>query len=200
MTTAVANPVLVDHFVSRSQLSNLALVASGAAMVGLSAQITIPLWPVPITAQTLAVMLVGATLGANRAAASLATYLLLGCLGMPWFAGFSGGPATVMSPSFGFIVGFIPAAYLTGWLASRCWDRTAWRSLATFGLASVVPFLFGIPYLWFVLHLGGVNLSLSETLQAGLWPFIPGGIVKWFLGAMILTGTWKILGRRDSVL
>lgn len=196
MSITTTNPVLADKLLSRTQISDLALVGAGAAVVGALAQVSIPLWPVPITGQTLAVMLVGAVLGARRGAASLLTYMVFGIIGLPWFAGFTGGLGSLLSPSFGFIIGFIPAAYLTGWLAERSWDRTAWGSIATFGLASLVPFLIGIPYMWAALHLSGVTLTLSETLQAGLWPFVPGGIVKWLLGAAILTGTWKLLGRR----
>ncbi|MDU0969588.1 MAG: biotin transporter BioY [Actinomycetaceae bacterium] len=155
---------------------------------------SIPLWPVPITGQTLAVMLVGAILGSRRGAAALTTYMVFGLAGLPWFAGFSGGPAMVMSPSFGYIIGFIPAAWLIGYLSERQWDRHALLSLAAFGLASIIPFLTGIPYMWVILHMGGKTLTLVQTLNAGFTPFIVGGVIKWVLGSLILLGFWRFSG------
>lgn len=194
MSSAVLSPVLADRLVKRNTaVTDAALVLAGAAVVGLLAQVSIPLWPVPITGQTLGVLLVGAALGARRGAASLLSYMLLGLVGMPWFAQFTGGLAAVAKPSFGYIIGFIPAAYLIGYLSERRWDRSWWKAVAGFGLASLIPFVFGVPYLWAVLALAGKNIGFAGAMAAGFTPFIIGGIVKWLLGAMLLPGAWKAL-------
>ncbi|MCF2711414.1 biotin transporter BioY [Schaalia hyovaginalis] len=200
MSTAsplAAPGVLADRLLSRADLaSDALLVLSSAAAVGLLAQVSIPVHPVPITGQTLGVMLVGAILGARRGAAALALYAALGVAGLPWFAGFGGGPAYLLQPSFGFILGFIPAAWVVGRLSERRWDRRPLASLGAFGLASAIPFLVGVPWMWAVLRLLlGKTLGLMATLEAGVLPFLPGGVVKWLLASAILTGAWRVIDR-----
>ncbi|MDO5746592.1 MAG: biotin transporter BioY [Actinomycetaceae bacterium] len=192
MSTITLQHVLADRLMPRSSvLTNSVLVGAGALTVGLLAQISVPLWPVPITGQTLGVMLVGATLGARRGALSMLSYLMAGLAGLPWFSAMTGGFTVIASPSFGYILGFIPTAFIIGYLSERTWDRKPLLALAAFGIASIIPFLVGIPYMWFVLHLAGTTLGLTATLNAGFVPFIIGGIVKMILAAMILPGTWK---------
>src|SRR5699024_6114666 len=125
-------PVLADALAPhRPRLQDAGLVLAGTGVVALLAQITIPLPLVPITGQTLGVILVGAALGSRRGAAALLTYLLVGVAGAPVFAEFSGGPASVLSPSFGFILGFVPAAFVDGWFAGRALDRRRMLALAS---------------------------------------------------------------------
>lgn len=194
MSTIALHPVLADRLVARnSRLTDAILVVTGAAAVGLLAQVSIPLWPVPITGQTLGVMLVGATLGARRGALALSSYLVLGVLGIPWFSTFSGGAASIMTPSFGYIIGFIPAALVIGYLSEKKWDRHPALSMAAFGIASIIPFIVGIPYMWAILHVAGTTLGLSATLHAGFTPFIIGGIVKWMIGAALLPVSWRFV-------
>lgn len=174
-------------------LGDALLVLSGAGLVGLLAQVSVPMWPVAITGQTLGVMLVGAALGSRRAALAMTTYLALGLAGLPWFANLGGGVAYVLAPSFGFIVGFIPAAWGAGHLAERRWDRRPVASLAAFGLASFVPFLVGVPWMWANLHLiSGQTLGIAEVLQFGVVPFIPGGVLKALLASLAMRGLWKL--------
>ena len=109
------------------------------------------MWPVPVTGQTLGVLLVGATLGARRGALALTGYAGLGLAGAPVFAGGAGGVAMLTAPSFGFVLGFIPAAALIGYLSERRWDRRPALAVAGFGLASLIPFLIGVPYMGAVL-------------------------------------------------
>jgi biotin transport system substrate-specific component len=192
-------PVLADRFVTRSLATNAALVLGGVAFTGVMAQVEIPLWPVPITGQTLAVMLVGATLGARRGALSLTLYMLFGLLGAPLFAGLAGGMGSLSLPSFGFIVGFIPAAAVVGWLSQRAWDRHVILSLGAFLLASLIPFAFGLPYLAWSLGRLGLPNGVGDVLAAGFTPFIVGGIVKWIIAAGALPLLWrgvKALDRR----
>ena len=134
-------------------------------------------------------MLVGATLGARRGALSLTLYMLLGLAGLPIFAGFSGG--TLALPSFGFVIGFIPAAAAIGWLSQRNWDKHVVRSLGAFFLASLIPFAIGLPYLAFSLAHLGLPHGLSAVLAAGLTPFILGGVVKWIIAAGALPLLWR---------
>jgi biotin transport system substrate-specific component len=186
-------PVLADALAShRSRLRDAALVLAGALVVAVLAQVTIPLPLVPITGQTLGVILVGATLGSRRGAAAMLAYLLAGLAGAPVFAELSGGPASVLSPSFGFVLGFVPAAFVAGWFAERAWDRRPVLAMVGFVAASAVPFLLGVPYLAMILNaVMGAEAGLGAVLAAGLWPFIPGGLVKAALAAVLIPAAWR---------
>ena len=175
------------------------LVIAGAAVVALLAQVEIPLWPVPITGQTLGVIVVGAALGAGRGAAALTTYLLAGLAGLPVFAGFTGTVAAIGKPSFGFIIGFVFAAFVAGWFAQRAWDRRPALAFVGFAAASVVPFVFGIPYMAFILNVVmGLDFSFWAILEVGLLPFILGGVVKAALAAAIIPGAWALVRKADA--
>lgn len=186
-------PVLADALAPhRTRLQDAGLVLAGTGVVALLAQVTIPLPLVPITGQTLGVILVGAALGSRRGAAAMLTYLLVGLAGAPVFAEFAGGPASMLSPSFGFILGFVPAAFVAGWFAERAWDRRPLLAMAGFVAASAVPFLLGVPYLAMILNaVMGAELGLGGVLAAGLWPFIPGGLVKAALAAVLIPAAWR---------
>ena len=168
----------------------MVLVAAGAALTAILAQVSIPMFPVPITGQTLAVLLVGATLGAVRGASSLALYAVLGLVGLPVYAPQADGShltgfLALAAPSFGYIVGFVFAAAIVGSLSERTWDRKFFKALATFVGGSVVVFAFGLPWLAFVL---GANLA--QTLEWGLYPFIIGGLIKAAIAAALLPAAW----------
>ena len=194
-TAAVVHPsVLADRLVSRTLTTDIALVLTGAVVVGALAQAEIPMVPVPITGQTLGVLLVGGSLGMRRGAAALFAYLVVGVAGVPWFAGFTGGPAALLKPSFGYIIGFVFAAALVGWLAERTWDRRPALAMAGFLLASLVPFLFGLPYLAVVTG----TSELSQVLAYGFTPFIVGGIVKAGVAAVVFPLAWSLVRRADS--
>jgi biotin transport system substrate-specific component len=184
---------------SRAFAVDAALVLAGAAVVALLAQVEIPLWPVPITGQTLGVIIVGASLGAWRGAAALTTYMLLGLAGLPIFAGLTGSLAAVAKPSFGFVIGFIFSAFVAGWFAERAWDRRPALAFVGFAAASVVPFLVGVPYLAFILNVVlGLELTFLQILEAGLFPFIVGGLVKAGLAALLIPGAWALVRRVDA--
>lgn len=198
MSTAAltARPgVLADRFVATgSRVTDAVLVVTGAAVVGVLAQVTIPMWPVPITGQTLAVMLVGGALGMRRGAAALFTYMLVGLAGVPWFAELGGGPAYVLKPSFGFIVGFIAAAAIAGWFAERAWDRKPLLAMAGFCLATAAPFLVGVPYMAML-----INLSDPATIAAyGITPFIVPGLIKAGLAAAAFPLAWRLIRAIDE--
>lgn len=183
------------------------------AFIGIPIQGT----PVPVTAQTLAVGITGAALGSKRGASSLLLYMLAGMAGLPVFAGSWGaifsGKADFgttggslwsdipfwMLPSGGYVVGFILAAYLIGWLAERGSDRKPWRiALALVG-GNAVVYLAGLPWLYAVLsQRPALAMDLAKTLQFGLWPFIPGDVLKIALATGVLPGAWALLKRRSK--
>ena len=152
LVPAAPRLVLADRLVSRTLTTDVVLVAAGAALTAILAQVSIPMFPVPITGQTLAVLLVGATLGAVRGASSLALYAVLGLVGLPVYAPQADGShltgfLALAAPSFGYIVGFVFAAAIVGSLSERTWDRKFFKALATFVGGSVVVFAFGLPWL-----------------------------------------------------
>jgi biotin transport system substrate-specific component len=211
MSSIAANPaapsrrrVLADVIArpstrARAFAVDAALVLAGVAVVALLAQVEIPLWPVPITGQTLGVIIVGASLGAWRGAAALTTYMVLGLAGLPIFAGLTGSLVAIAKPSFGFVIGFIFSAFVAGWFAERAWDRRPALAFVGFAAASVVPFLFGIPYLAVVLNVSlGLDLTFWQILEAGLFPFIIGGLVKAGFAALIIPGAWALVRKVDA--
>ncbi|WP_439593181.1 biotin transporter BioY [Microbacterium sp.] len=204
IASAPHRPVLADLIArpssrARAFAVDAGLVLAGAALVAVLAQVSIPLWPVPITGQTLGVIVVGAALGARRGAAALVTYMLIGLAGLPVFADFIGSLAAVAKPSFGFVIGFVFSAYVAGWFAERAWDRRPVLAFAGFAAASAVPFVFGIPYMAVVLNVVmGLDLSFVQILEAGLFPFIVGGLVKAAIAALAIPGAWALVRRADA--
>ncbi|WP_405216872.1 biotin transporter BioY [Agrococcus sp. Ld7] len=193
--TAAAVPlprtVLADALVGqRTLVKDVLLVTAGIAVVAALAQVEIPMWPVPITGQTLGVMLVAASLGFRRGVAALGGYLLLGVAGAPIFAGFTGSIAALGKPSFGYIIGFVATAAVVGWLAERRWDRRPVLAIALFGLASLIPFAFGIPYMAMMLAALGSPVDVAGAFALGFLPFIVGGLVKWAIAAAALPAAW----------
>jgi len=191
LSLAAGRPTLADRLISRSILTDVMLVAGGAALTGLLAQVTVPLWPVPITGQTLAVLLVGSTLGALRGVLSMVLYAVLGVVGVPWFSDASAGLHVVAGPTGGYIIGFILAAGLTGWLAQRSWDRKVLGAFVSFMAGTGVTFAIGLP--WLAASLG---LTFEQTLQSGLYPFLVGGVIKALLAAGIIPLAWKLTARK----
>jgi len=188
MTTLAPNlrrTVLADRVFPRTLVMDIVLVVAGAALVTVLAQVAIPLWPVPITGQTLAVLLVGSTLGWARGAISMVLYAVLGLVGVPVYSDGSHGAGVLFGATGGYIVGFIVSAALVGWLAERQWDRKILKAIVTFVAGSVVVFAIGLPWLAVVLH-----TDLPTTLQYGLYPFIIGGIIKAAIAAALLPLAW----------
>jgi biotin transport system substrate-specific component len=185
LTLAPSRPTLVDRLLARSLVTDIVFIAAGAALTSIAAQIAVPLWPVPITGQTLAVLIVGSSLGALRGALSMVLYAVLGIVGLPVFSDGTHGIGQVLGTSGGYIVGFIFAAALTGWLAQRQWDHKILRAIISFAAGTVVTFAIGMPWLAVVGH-----FDFAQTLQYGLYPFIVGGIVKALLAAGFIRLAW----------
>lgn len=173
-------------------LADVLLVAGGAGFVALAAQVSIdlPFTPVPITGQTFAVVLVGAGLGAVLGLASLGLYLFVGALGAPIYADGTHGWDVLTGPTGGYIVGFVLAAGLTGYLAQRRWDRKFSSAVAAMLTGNVVIYLVGLPWL-----AEQIDAGLEGTLEAGLYPFVVGDLVKLYLAGMLLPVAWKLVKR-----
>ncbi len=184
---------------ARAFAVDAALVVTGAAFVAVLAQVEIPIQPVPITGQTLGVIVVGAALGSRRGAAALLTYLLAGLAGLPVFAGFTGSIAAIAKPSFGFVIGFVFAAFVAGWFAERAWDRKPWLAFVGFVAASIVPFVFGVPYMAVILNaVLGMDYGFTQILAVGVLPFIVGGLVKAGVAALMIPGAWELVRAADT--
>lgn len=190
-----SRPLVLADLVPAVRARDAGLVALGVLFTALLAQVSIPVpgSPVPITGQTLAVVLTAASLGPVRGLAVDLAYLVVGLVGIPVFADHTGGMHVVFGATGGYLVGFIPAAYLMGLAARRGMDRTPWKSLPLFAAGQAVIFAVGVPWLAVVAH-----LNAQQALEAGFYPFILGGIVKAAVAAGVLGGAWAIVRRRSS--
>ncbi len=192
MSHTASHPrVLVDSVWSAEGAGrDLTLVVGGSLLIAAAAQVklVLPFTPVPVTGQTFAVLLIGALLGARRGAAAAMTYLALGIMGLPVFSAAPPGPAALFSPTAGYLAGFVGAAWVTGSLSERGWDRRPWTTALAMFIGSVVIFACGL--LWL-----GRFTGWSSVLQTGLFPFIPGDLLKIGLATALLPAGWKLFGK-----
>ncbi len=169
---------------------DLVLVVFGSAVIALSARlwISLPLaiTPVPITGQTLAILLVGALDGSKRGPATVLLYLAEGAAGLPVFVGGSGGALHLLGPTGGYLVGFVLGAFVTGVLSERGWDRRWAMTALAMTLGTIALFVPGL--IWLAFFVGPNNV-----LIAGLWPFLPGAVIKIALATALLPQGWKVL-------
>jgi biotin transport system substrate-specific component len=184
--------IALDRGRAAQAVRDVLLVIGAAAFVGALAQISIHLsfTPVPITGQTLGVLLAGTALGWRRAAAAMALYAVAGVAGVPWFAGHSSGYA---SASFGYIIGFVFAAVACGYLAERGADRSVLKSVPAMLVGEVLIYAFGCAWLAVDLH-----LTAAATLTDGFTPFVIGDAIKAAIAAGLLPVAWKLAGHRQS--
>jgi len=189
--TLARRPALVlADLLPGTAVRDLLLVGGAAVFVGALAQISVhlPGTPVPMTGQTLGVVVAGAALGWRRAGLAMALYLAAGLAGVPWFSGHASGYA---GASFGYVLGFIPAAAMCGYLAQRQADRSVLRALPAMVTGGIVIYAFGLAWLAADLHLGA-----SAAIRAGLVPFLAGDAIKTVLAALLLPGAWRLAGHR----
>jgi len=175
--------------VSLAGLYNLTLVILGSLSIGFSAQLAIqlPFSPIPITAQTFAVLMIGTLFGARLGSLSVIAYIIEAAAGLPAFALGRAGPHVLLGPTGGYLLGFIFAAYITGALAEKGWDRRAGTTVLAMVLGNTAIYTFGL--LWLA-ALMGIN---KTVLVAGLYPFIVGDCLKILLAAIMLPSAWKLL-------
>ena len=176
-------------------LRAIVLALIGSAVLWASAKIQVPFYPVPMTLQTLAVLGLGMAYGWRLAVATLLLYLAQGAFGLPVFAGTPEkgiGLAYMMGPTGGYLLGFLLAATLCGWLAERGWDRNVATTALAMLLGNIVIYVPGL--LW----LGAVVGWDKPVLEWGLTPFLAGDATKLVLAALILPGLWTLLGRKKN--
>jgi biotin transporter BioY len=166
-------------------VKDIALVLGFAILTGISAKLKIEIGAVPITLQTFTVLLSGALLGSKRGALSQLIYLLMGLAGIPWFAR-GGGMTYLLSPTFGYIIGFVFAAYLVGWLCEKEFDREVKTAILAMFLGNILLYLPGL--LWLAKFVG-----FNKVLVVGLYPFIIGDLLKILLAGLILPLGWKFI-------
>jgi biotin transport system substrate-specific component len=180
-------------------------VIGGSLFIALLAQATIklPFTPVPITLQTFGVLLIGTAFGWQLAGLTLALYLAEIAVGLPFAAEGESGLEilTLTTTSGGYLWGMLVAALLTGWLANRGWDRSIRSSISVMLLGTLVIYAFGVTWL----HISpsweaflGHAPTVEETLQAGLYPFVIGDLLKLLLAAGLLPAAWRLAGRGKS--
>lgn len=179
-----------------SATRNVIVVVLASILLTLSAKVSVPFYPVPLTMQTFVVIGLGLALGPTLGVAAVGLYLLQGALGLPVFAGTPEkgiGLAYMAGPTGGYLAGFVLAAGLTGWLAKRGWDRGMVTAFLAALAGAVILYVPGL--LW----LGTVVGWDKPVLEWGLYPFIPGDLAKTMLAAIAFPATWKFLQSRGLV-
>jgi biotin transport system substrate-specific component len=152
-------------------LKEVIYVMSAVLMLAALSRVTIPLQPVPVTGQTLGILLTGMMLGRKRALAATLTYLAMGIVGFPVFANGAFGLATLIGPTGGYLLGFVPAAFVMGWLGDKGWYNKALSAISALLIGHAIIFASGL--LW-LSHFTG----WSNVLAAGFIPFLPGAVAK----------------------
>ena len=168
------------------------LALLGSAVMALSAKLSVPFYPVPLTLESLAVVLIGAAFGARLAGAALVLYLVEGALGLPVFAGTPAhglGLAYMAGPTGGYLLGFVLAALVVGFFAERGADRSVPRLLGAMALGHAI--LFATGYAWLARLIGS-----EAAWTAGVMPFLLGTLVKVLLGALLVPSVWNLVGKR----
>jgi biotin transport system substrate-specific component len=194
MSTAVAvQPRVLADLVPRVRARDAVLIVAAAALTALCAQISfyLPGNPVPVTGQTFAVLLSAAALGANRGAAAMLLYVLLGMVGLPVYADGKHGIDIVTGATGGYLIGFLVAAWVVGRLAEARMDRTPVRALPLFLIGSAIVYAIGVPWLAVSAH-----QTLGWAIANGFTDFIPGDLVKGAAAAGVLPAAWRLAGRR----
>jgi biotin transport system substrate-specific component len=188
---------LADYLVPSSRssrslnlLKDVLLVVGFNLLLILSAHLSIYLWftPVPITLQTFVVMLAGAALGSRRGALVMLLYLAEGASGLPVFAGGGSWAYLIASPTAGYLWSYPIAAFSVGFLAERGLDRSFLTSIFAMLPGTVIIYALGVSWLAILLHIG-----LSKAFVLGMWPFIPGDLIKIVVAALLLPAAWSIV-------
>ncbi len=198
MTGSALAPALWPERVN-PVVRNVVLVLLGTGILTLSAKINVLTVPVPITMQTFAVMALAAAYGSRLAVATVVAYLLEGLVGIPVFANTAlAGPSYFLGTTGGFLIGFIPTAFIVGLAADRGWDRSPIRLGLTMIVADAVTFVMGFAWLaWFATRANGVDggIGVANAWTYGVQPFIVADLVKIALAACVIPAGWVLLDR-----
>ena len=190
MTDALDATLVATVWPARRNLRlarDAALVIGGALALAVSAKVQVPFYPVPMTLQTLVVLILAAAFGARLGVAAVALYLVEGLFGAPVFAGAFAGPAYMAGPTSGYLAGFLACAALTGFLAERGWSRSWPRLVAAMTVGHAVIFAFG--YAWLAALVGP-----EKAFALGVAPFALATVVKTLLAAAIVAAAWGVVG------
>jgi biotin transport system substrate-specific component len=190
MQNTLSNELTQRLHIKENSYLDMILIIFGSLFVGMSSQFALylPFSPVPITGQTFAVLFVGATLGSRRGGLSLTLYILEGILGLPVFAGGTGGMAVLFGPTAGYLIGFIPAAILVGYLSEKGFDRKRTSMFIAMVLGLAVIYLFGaINLLSFV--------DIEKVFSLGVAPFLVGDVIKIGMVMVLIPSGWKLLNK-----
>ena len=186
---AVLWPERADGF--SGVLRTVILVALGTALLTLSAKTNLPLPYVPMTLQTLVVLVIGAVYGWRLGGATVIAYLAEGAIGLPVFAGPVGGLAPLLGPTAGYLIGFVAAALITGWLSERGWDRSVPLLFVAMGIGHIIILAAGFTWLVF-----GMKLGFERAWLVGIAPFVAASIIKNALGAALVPAVRRMFDRR----
>jgi biotin transporter BioY len=188
LTNATAADLLRPSEKRLAGFYDVTLIIGGSLLIGLCAhtKVLLPFSPVPVTGQTLAVLMIGSLLGARRGCLAVLAYIIEGAAGLPVFA-LGAGPAVLVGPTGGYLFGFIPAVYITGRLAEMGWDRRIGKTILAMVFGNLAIYTFG---LFWLCCLTGFN---KKVLSIGLYPFLFGDLVKIVLAAILLPAGWKLL-------
>jgi biotin transport system substrate-specific component len=177
------------------------LVLAGTALIAIAAKIKVPFYPVPMTLQTLAIMLIAATYGLRLGTVTVIAYLLEGALGLPVFTNtppMVAGPAYFLGTTGGFLVGFVVIALVVGYAADRGWDRSIPKLLGSAVVAEVIMLALGFAWLaWFAtLSSGATGLGVAKAFAGGITPFLLGDALKIVLASLAVPAVWSLVGKR----
>lgn len=164
------------------------LALAGSLLLAICAQVQVPMWPVPMTMQTFAVLLIGLAYGPRLGAATVALYLAEGAIGLPVFAGLAGGAHHLIGVTGGYLFGFVVAAGVVGLLAERGWSHSMLATALAMIIGSAIIYLLGVGWL-------ASFLGLDQAIKLGMLPFLAGDAVKAALAALALPVAWRCLGR-----
>ncbi len=194
-TTTIRRPIVLGDLLPGEWVRDVLVVAGFAGFIGLMAQasIRLPFTPVPITGQTFAVLLGAMACGPRRALAGSSLYLLVGLIGVPWFAAGSAGWTAATIPTFGYIAGFVLASAVVGQLAARGWDRRPHTVIAAMVIGNLAIYLVGATWLAADLH-----LSAAQAISLGVTPFLLGDALKAIVAAGLLPTAWRLVGRQAT--
>jgi biotin transport system substrate-specific component len=180
---------LVEALGGTSSIARKAmLVVGGSALIALGAQVSVPMFPVPMTLQTLAILIVGLTLGSRLGVAAVAAYLVEGAAGLPVFAGGASGAHLLVGPTAGFLFGFLAMAFVTGFAVERGMARGLVGTILAATVASALLYVPGV--LWLN---AATPLDMNGAVNAGMLPFVIGDLVKSVVAGLIVTGGWAAL-------
>ncbi|MFY0691134.1 MAG: biotin transporter BioY [Paracoccaceae bacterium] len=190
-------------FGSDTLLKKALMVMGGSLFIALAAQVSVPFFPVPMTLQTLAILIVGLSFGSRLGAATLLAYLAEGAAGLPVFANGGAGLAYLVGPTAGFLLGFVMMAYLAGLAVERGLAKGVVGTALTAIVVSALLYIPGVVWPMAVAEVFAIDAKWVGSSASSIWtywvsPFLLGDVVKAVLAALVVTGAWRALKARAS--